>query len=143
MVTAADGGISYDRIEAMLHSDSSSSEESEVSYRKSGSHLDASGANKAEQKDAERLKSGAFVGPKQFTLGFGKKRRSFLNRQQEKQTQKRRWQRREAAELRRKQAQQRRLHQRTRLAEPPYLARIKKWITSGRTSRHPQIMRPF
>ena len=60
----------------MSHSNSSSSEEGEISSRRGGARLDASGASKAGKKTtAERVKSGAFVGPGLSTLGLGKEKK--------------------------------------------------------------------
>jgi hypothetical protein len=76
MATTADGfSFLCDRIEAMSHSDKSSSEEGEVYSRRGGTRIDASGASKATKKtNAERVK-GSFVGTGQPTLGFGKEKK--------------------------------------------------------------------
>jgi hypothetical protein len=117
MAKMADCGIGYGRIEAVTQSDSSNSGIGQVSSRRGGARLDASGASKAGNKtNTDRVKSGQFVGPRKSTLGFVKHERPFLNRRQKKNN---------PQQKRLKKAQQRRWHQRTRSAEPPYLARIK------------------
>jgi|AntAceMinimDraft_5_1070358.scaffolds.fasta_scaffold297317_1 hypothetical protein len=122
MATTADGGVSYGKIEAMLYSDSSSSEESHLYSRRGGARPGASGASKLGKKTTVgRVKGGAFVGPGQSELGFGKDKKALL-KPAEKKTQQIRRQHIEAAELRRKQASKRLSHERTSGAVPPYLA---------------------
>ena len=64
MASLDDDGIPYERPEAMLRSDDSSSEEDMPSSRRGGARLD--------------VNSGKYVVPGQTTLGFGREQKSFL-----------------------------------------------------------------
>ena len=79
MASLDDDGIPYERPEAMLRSDDTSSEEDMPSSRRGGARLDANGASKAGAKTtAQRVNSGKYVVPGQTTLGFGREQKSFL-----------------------------------------------------------------
>ena len=79
MASLDDDGIPYERPEAMLRSDDSSSEEDMPPSRRGGARLDANGASKAGAKTtAQRVNSGKYVVPGQTTLGFGREQKSFL-----------------------------------------------------------------